>query len=84
MSPLAEVLGFPAGTLEGLVKALKARQETVATAESLTAGLVCAALTSVPGSSTVSWPNAARWTRTSPSSWRRAHVIAAGRPGASG
>jgi nicotinamide-nucleotide amidase len=53
MSPLAEVLGFPAGTLEGLVKALKARQETVATAESLTAGLVCAALTSVPGSSTV-------------------------------
>jgi nicotinamide-nucleotide amidase len=41
------------GTLEDLVKALKRRGETVATAESLTAGLLCAALTSVPGSSAV-------------------------------
>jgi nicotinamide-nucleotide amidase len=53
MSPLAEVLGMSAGTLEDLVNALKRRGETVATAESLTAGLLCAALTSVPGSSAV-------------------------------
>lgn len=36
-----------------LIHALIARDATVATAESLTGGLVCAALTSVPGSSTV-------------------------------
>lgn len=36
-----------------LVHALIARDATVATAESLTGGLVCAALTSVPGSSAV-------------------------------
>lgn len=36
-----------------LVRALRARGETVATAESLTAGLVTVELTSVPGSSTV-------------------------------
>jgi nicotinamide-nucleotide amidase len=34
-----------------VVQALIARAQTVATAESLTAGLVCAALTDVPGSS---------------------------------
>ncbi|MEV8436564.1 CinA family protein [Actinosynnema sp. NPDC051121] len=36
-----------------LVRALRARGETVATAESLTAGLVTVELTSVPGSSAV-------------------------------
>ncbi|OLR94694.1 damage-inducible protein [Actinokineospora bangkokensis] len=36
-----------------VVAALRARGETVATAESLTAGLVTAALTAVPGSSAV-------------------------------
>jgi nicotinamide-nucleotide amidase len=53
MNPLADVVGMPAGVLEDLVRALKERQETVATAESLTAGLLCAAITSVPGSSAV-------------------------------
>jgi nicotinamide-nucleotide amidase len=53
MNPLADVLGMPAGTLADLVATLRRRQETVATAESLTAGLLCAALTSVPGSSAV-------------------------------
>lgn len=52
-NPVAELLGFPAGRLEGLISALKAAGETVATAESLTAGLVCGALTSVPGASAV-------------------------------
>ena len=36
-----------------LIHALIARDATIATAESLTGGLVCAALTSVPGSSAV-------------------------------
>jgi nicotinamide-nucleotide amidase len=51
MNPLAELLGLTG--LETVIDALKARQETVATAESLTAGLLCAALTSVPGASAV-------------------------------
>jgi nicotinamide-nucleotide amidase len=53
MSPLADVLGMRAQELETLVAMLKDRGETVATAESLTGGLVCAALTSVPGASAV-------------------------------
>ncbi|MET0237706.1 MAG: CinA family protein [Kibdelosporangium sp.] len=53
MNPLGELLGFPAGRLESVIASLTDRQETVATAESLTAGLVLAALTSVPGSSAV-------------------------------
>lgn len=40
-------------TPQEVVAALIRRGETVATAESLTAGLVCAALTEVPGSSAV-------------------------------
>lgn len=36
-----------------LIEVLRARRESVATAESLTGGLVCAALTSVPGASAV-------------------------------
>jgi nicotinamide-nucleotide amidase len=52
-NPLAEVAGVDAGELADLVEALKERRETVATAESLTGGLVAALLTSVPGSSAV-------------------------------
>lgn len=53
MNPFADMLGMPPDALEGVVVALRARDETVATAESLTAGLVTAALTSVPGASKV-------------------------------
>lgn len=52
-NPLAETLGVDAEGLTELVAALKDRGETVATAESLTGGLVAALLTSVPGSSAV-------------------------------
>lgn len=53
MNVLGDTLGFAAGRLESVIASLRERQETVAVAESLTAGLVCAALTSVPGSSAV-------------------------------
>jgi nicotinamide-nucleotide amidase len=52
-NPLAELVGVDAAELADLVGALKEKHETVATAESLTGGLVAAVLTSVPGSSAV-------------------------------
>lgn len=52
-NPLAESLGADAEELAALIDALKKKGETVATAESLTGGLVAAVLTSVPGSSAV-------------------------------
>jgi nicotinamide-nucleotide amidase len=53
VNPLAEALGLDPRRLVAIVAALTDRKETVATAESLTGGLVTAALTSVPGSSAV-------------------------------
>jgi nicotinamide-nucleotide amidase len=52
-NPLAEAVGVDAEGLADLLGALKERGHTVATAESLTGGLVAALLTSVPGSSAV-------------------------------
>ena len=46
--PVLTALGLPPAEVVGLVETLRARGETVATAESLTAGLVCAALTWKP------------------------------------
>jgi nicotinamide-nucleotide amidase len=51
--PLLAALGVSGERVAGLVAELRERGETVATAESLTAGLVCGALTAVPGSSAV-------------------------------
>jgi nicotinamide-nucleotide amidase len=53
VSELARSLGLDPGFVQGVVAALRKRGETVATAESLTGGLVCAVLTSVAGSSAV-------------------------------
>lgn len=50
-NPLAETVGIDADELADLIATLTGRGETVATAESLTGGLVAALLTSVPGSS---------------------------------
>jgi nicotinamide-nucleotide amidase len=51
--PLAAALGIDPALPARVVAALGARAQTVATAESLTAGLVTALLTTVPGSSAV-------------------------------
>ncbi|MEB3366986.1 CinA family protein [Saccharopolyspora mangrovi] len=50
---ILEPLGLPFSQVAELIGVLRRRSETVATAESLTAGLVSAALTEVPGSSAV-------------------------------
>jgi len=47
------MVGIAPATLIDLIDTLRDRDESVATAESLTAGLVCAVLTSVPGASAV-------------------------------
>jgi nicotinamide-nucleotide amidase len=51
--PLLAALGVAPDRAAALIATLRERDETVATAESLTAGLVCGALTAVPGSSAV-------------------------------
>jgi len=51
--PLLDALGLDEPFVAGVLAGLRDRAETVATAESLTAGLVCGALTSVSGSSDV-------------------------------
>jgi nicotinamide-nucleotide amidase len=53
VNALAEALGLDPDRLAAIVASLTDRTETVATAESLTAGLVTAALTTVAGASAV-------------------------------
>ncbi len=53
MGPLTAALGLPAERVARILDVLRERGETLATAESLTAGLVCAVLTEVAGASAV-------------------------------
>lgn len=53
MSELLTALGVDEARLREVLDALRRKENTVATAESLTAGLFCAALTEVPGASAV-------------------------------
>ncbi|GAA2782374.1 CinA family protein [Saccharopolyspora taberi] len=50
---IVEALGVPRQQVVSVLDALRSRGETVATAESLTAGILSAALTDVPGASDV-------------------------------
>jgi nicotinamide-nucleotide amidase len=53
MTELAAVVGVPVAVVTDVIAALTARRLTVATAESLTGGLLVAVLTEIPGSSAV-------------------------------
>lgn len=50
---LAAVIGYPKDKLQAIVDSYRRQGMTVATAESLTGGLLAAVLTSIPGASTV-------------------------------